>query len=54
MTKQQSIRFPKKLVERIDESRKKLEETRGKAPSFTDWILEAAAEKLEREKKGKN
>lgn len=53
MTKQQSIRFPQKLANQIDESRKELEAKRGKEPSFTDWILEAAAEKLAREKKAK-
>jgi hypothetical protein len=38
-------------VAQIDKSMEKMKLARGKKPSFTDWMLEAAAEKLARENK---
>lgn len=36
---------------KINESRYNMLKKRGKMPTFTDWMLEAAAEKLNREEK---
>nr|WP_192963104.1 YlcI/YnfO family protein [Vibrio vulnificus] len=44
-----SARFPDELVRQIDESRSRMALDRGKKPSFSDWIIEAAAEKIKRE-----
>jgi hypothetical protein len=50
-TVNKSARFPAELAERIDKSMEKMKQARGKKPSFTDWMVEAAAEKLAREDK---
>lgn len=50
-TLNKSARFPVELVAQIDKSMEKMKLARGKKPSFTDWMLEAAAEKLARENK---
>ena len=48
-TTNKSARFPEELARKIDESRATMAMIRGKKPSFSDWIIEAAAEKLKRE-----
>jgi len=46
-----SARIPLPLLERLEESRVKMSEWRGAEPSFTAWVTEAIAEKLNREDK---
>jgi len=46
-----SARIPLPLLERLDESRVRMSEWRGAEPTFTAWVTEAIAEKLNREDK---
>lgn len=48
-TKKIAARIPLDLVDRIDESRGNMREFRGVKPTFTTWVIEALAEKLNRE-----
>ena len=44
-----SINVPDKLLSKMEESMERKEALIGRKQSFTDWVLEAAAEKLARE-----
>ncbi|HAV1495253.1 TPA: hypothetical protein JG847_004914 [Vibrio parahaemolyticus] len=49
MIKKASVNIPDALNERINKSREAHIQSKGKKPTLTDWLLEAAAEKLARE-----
>lgn len=53
MLKNKSVKIPEQMEREIERSRANMAIDRGRVPSFTDWMLEAAAEKLKREE-GKN
>ena len=45
-----SSRIPVELMESIDSSRESVKEAKGIIPTRTIWVIEAIAEKLNREK----
>jgi len=54
MSKQNAVRIPNSVLERIEASCQKMTEVRGVKPSFSAWAMEAFAEKLNREDKLKS
>lgn len=48
--KNKSVNMDEALESRINVSRESMRPQRGRTPTFTEWMLEAAAEKLKREK----
>jgi hypothetical protein len=46
---QKSIRMPKEIFNKAVKSKQNMIITRGKEPSLSAWIIEAMAEKLQRE-----
>lgn len=51
MMKNKSVNMNEDFEKKINQSRERLRSQRGRIPTFTDWMLEAAAEKLARESK---
>lgn len=50
-TKKVAARIPLPLLDRLEKSRARVTEQRGAKPTFTSWVTEAIAEKLNREEK---